>query len=37
MSLGMDWLASRKKKLIFYEKILKCKDEKGNARILKGI
>jgi hypothetical protein len=35
--LGMDWLFSHKEKLNCYEKILECRDEKSNARILQGI
>lgn len=35
--LGMDWLAAHNTKLNYYEKILECEDEKGNARILQGI
>jgi len=35
--LGMDWLASHKEKLNYYEKILECEDEKDNARILQVI
>jgi hypothetical protein len=35
--LGMDWLAVHKAKLNYYEKILECEDEAGNARFLQGI
>jgi len=35
--LGMDWVASHKEKLNFYEKVLECEDNEGNARILQGI
>jgi len=33
----MDWLATHKAKLNFYDEILECKDEEGNARLLQGI
>jgi hypothetical protein len=35
--LDMDWLSSHKGKLNCYEKILECRDEEGNTRILQGI
>jgi len=37
MLLGMDWLASHKIKLNYYEKILECEDEEENTRISQGI
>jgi hypothetical protein len=35
--LWMDWLATHKEKLNFYEKTLECQDEEGNENILQDI
>jgi hypothetical protein len=35
--LGMDWLATHKEKLKFYEKFLEYEDEEVNAKVLQGI
>jgi hypothetical protein len=35
--LGLDWLATHKAKLNFYEKTLECEDEEGNMRIFQSI
>jgi hypothetical protein len=34
--LGMDWLATHKGKLNYYEKTLECEDEEGNEKIFQG-
>jgi hypothetical protein len=37
MLIGMDWLATHKVKLDFFNKTMECEYDEGNKRILEGI